>query len=172
MTKNRYIRFDWAAKYMLHNKADFAIFEGLISVLVGEKVTIVELLESESNKVSPTDKYNRVDIKAKNSDGEIVLVEIQQSRELDYLRMSKSDRKEYDDYVYNLGRDTDVMKTKLLEAKFAGLSEGRAEWYEEGRAEGRAEGIADTARKMMADGMPTDIIVKYTGLSREEIEQL
>ena len=48
MERNKYIRFDWAAKYMLRNKADFAIFEGLISVLVGEKMTIVELLESES----------------------------------------------------------------------------------------------------------------------------
>ena len=47
MIKNRYIRFDWAAKYMLRNKADFAIFEGLISVLVKEKVTIVELLDTE-----------------------------------------------------------------------------------------------------------------------------
>jgi len=32
VSNNRYIRFDWAAKYMLRNKADFAIFEGLISV--------------------------------------------------------------------------------------------------------------------------------------------
>ena len=86
MGTNRYIRFDWAAKYMLRNKADFAIFEGLISVLVGEKVTIVELLESESNKVNKDDKFNRVDIKAKNSKGQIILVEIQQSRELDYLQ--------------------------------------------------------------------------------------
>ena len=45
--RNRYIRFDWAAKYMLRSKADFAIFEGLITVLVGEKVEIVELLESD-----------------------------------------------------------------------------------------------------------------------------
>jgi len=44
MQRTRFIRFDWAAKYMLRNKADFVIFEGLISVLVGEKVTIVELL--------------------------------------------------------------------------------------------------------------------------------
>ena len=50
MGRNRYIRFDWAAKYMLRNKADFAIFEGLISVLVHDKVTIVELLDTESNK--------------------------------------------------------------------------------------------------------------------------
>ena len=57
MEKKRYIRFDWAAKYMLSNKADFAIFEGLISVLVGEKVTIVELLESESNQEHENDKY-------------------------------------------------------------------------------------------------------------------
>ena len=86
MGNNRFIRFDWAAKYMLRNKADFAIFEGLISVLVGEKVTIVELLESESNQEYKDDKYNRVDIKAKDSHGQIILVEIQQSRELDYLQ--------------------------------------------------------------------------------------
>ena len=44
--ENRYVRFDWAAKRMLRNKADFVVFEGLISVLLGEKITIVELLES------------------------------------------------------------------------------------------------------------------------------
>ena len=86
MRDNRFIRFDWAAKYMLRNKADFAIFEGLISVLLGEKVTIVELLESESNQMYKDDKFNRVDIKARDSKGQIILVEIQQSRELDYLQ--------------------------------------------------------------------------------------
>ena len=84
--KNKYIRFDWAAKYMLRSKADFAIFEGLINVLIGEKIEIVELLESESNQEHRDDKFNRVDIKAKDSQGRIILVEIQQSRELDYLQ--------------------------------------------------------------------------------------
>lgn len=84
--KNKYIRFDWAAKYMLRSKADFAIFEGLINVLIGEKIEIVELLESESNQEHKDDKFNRVDIKAKDSQGRIILVEIQQSRELDYLQ--------------------------------------------------------------------------------------
>ena len=46
----------------------------------------MELLESESNRTSRDDKYNRVDIKAKNSKGEMILVEIQQTRELDYLQ--------------------------------------------------------------------------------------
>ena len=66
--------------------ADFVVFEGLISVLVKEKVTIVELLDTESNQDSRDDKYNRVDIKARNSKGEIILVEIQQIREVDYLQ--------------------------------------------------------------------------------------
>jgi len=317
MERNKFIRFDWAAKYMLRNKADFAIFEGLISVLVGEKVTIVELLESESNKMHREDKFNRVDIKAKNSQGEIILVEIQQSRELDYLqrmlygvaktiaehmksgenyfevkkvysinilyfglgegadylyhgqtklvgvhtkdtlrltqheredlkvvapenvfpeyfvirvnefnklavspleewmqylkdeyikpdttvpglkearkrleylRMTEKQRRTYDNYVYNLGRDTDVMKTKLLEARIEGLKQGRDEGLKQGRDEGlkqgrdeglkqgRDEGIkegqAAIVGKMKANGISEDLIAKYTGLSPEEIKDL
>ena len=86
VSNSKYIRFDWAAKNILRSKADFVVFEGLISVLVKEKVTIVELLDSESNQESSDDKYNRVDIKAKNSKGEIIIVEIQQTRETDYLQ--------------------------------------------------------------------------------------
>lgn len=61
---NTYIRFDWAMKHMLRDKSNFGILEGLISVLLGEEVKIVELLESESNQDSDSDKFNRVDIKA------------------------------------------------------------------------------------------------------------
>lgn len=62
MCNSKYIRFDWAAKNILRSKADYVVFEGLISVLVKEKVTIVELLESESNQEARDDKHNRVDI--------------------------------------------------------------------------------------------------------------
>ena len=44
---NKYIRFDWAVKRMLRDKANFAVLEGLITVLTGEQVTIAEILESE-----------------------------------------------------------------------------------------------------------------------------
>ena len=80
------IRFDWAAKYILRNKADFVILEGLVSTVIGEKVTIVELLESESNQKTKDDKFNRVDIKAKNSKDDIILVEVQQTTELYFLQ--------------------------------------------------------------------------------------
>ena len=89
-TDSNCIRFDWAAKYILRNKADFIILEGLVSAVLGEKITITELLESESNQRQKDDKYNRVDIKAKNSKGDIILIEIQQTTELYFSSGSSS----------------------------------------------------------------------------------
>ena len=83
---NKYIRFDWAVKRMLRDKANFAVLEGLITVLTGEQVTIVEILESEGNQERAVDKFNRVDIKAKNERGDIILVEVQLTRQLYYLQ--------------------------------------------------------------------------------------
>lgn len=85
MAHDKYIRFDWAAKKILRDKSNFCILEGLITVLLNESVHIIELLECESNQDDPADKFNRVDIKAKNSKDEIILVEIQLTRELYYL---------------------------------------------------------------------------------------
>ena len=73
--KDRYIRFDWAAKRLLRNKANFGVLEGFLTVLLGENIRILEILESESNQLSPEDKFNRVDIKARNSKDEIIIVE-------------------------------------------------------------------------------------------------
>ena len=83
---NKYIRFDWAVKRMLRDKANFAVLEGLITVLTGEVVKIEELLESEGNQESASDKFNRVDIKAKNVKGEIIIVEVQLTRQLYFLQ--------------------------------------------------------------------------------------
>ena len=83
---NKYIRFDWAVKRMLRDKVNFAVLEGLITVLTGEVVKIEELLESEGNQESASDKFNRVDIKAKNVKGEIIIVEVQLTRQLYFLQ--------------------------------------------------------------------------------------
>lgn len=85
MEKNTYIRFDWAIKRLLRDKANFSVLEGLLTVLFNDKTKIVEILESESNQQREDDKFNRVDIKAKNSKGEIIIVEVQNTRELYYL---------------------------------------------------------------------------------------
>ena len=302
MGKNRYIRFDWAAKYMLRNKADFAIFEGLISVLVKEKVTIVDFLDSESNKETKDDKYNRVDIKARNSKGEIILVEIQQTREHDYLqrmiygvaktitehmgsgqayenvkkvysinilyfnlgsgddylyhgqtslrgvhtndsleltdyerndlrvltpeqvfpeyfiirvnefdhdtidgwldewmdylknerirpdttapglqearvrldvlRMSDEERRRYERDIDTQVRDTDVMKTQLLEAEIKGRKLGHQIGLQQGIQQGLQQGRMDVARNLKQMGMSLEDVVKATGLSIEEVSKL
>ena len=83
--KDRCIRFDWAIKRLLRQKANFDVLEGFLTVFLNEKVIIMEILESEGNKVSADDKFNRVDIKAKNSKGEIIIVEVQNTSELYYL---------------------------------------------------------------------------------------
>lgn len=79
------IRFDWAAKRLLRDKANYVVLEGLVSVLLEEKVRIVELLESEANAEREDSKFNRVDIMAKNEKGELIIIEIQLSRQVHYL---------------------------------------------------------------------------------------
>ena len=82
---DKYIRFDWAIKRILRDKANFDVLEGFISVFTGENVKIDCLLESEGNQDAYDDKFNRVDIKARNENGEIIIIEVQLSREVHYL---------------------------------------------------------------------------------------
>lgn len=83
--QDRYIRFDWAIKRLLRQKANFGVLEGFLTVMIGEEVKILEILESEGNQTAFDDKFNRVDVKALNSKGEIIIVEVQNTRELYYL---------------------------------------------------------------------------------------
>ena len=83
---DHFIRFDWAMKGILRDKANFCVLDGLLTVLLKEEVHVQEILESESNQQHREDKYNRVDIKAKDSNGDIILVEIQQTEEYYYLQ--------------------------------------------------------------------------------------
>jgi predicted transposase/invertase (TIGR01784 family) len=83
--KDKYIRFDWAIKRLLRQKANFGVLEGFLTVFIGEPIKIIDILESEGNQQEADDKFNRVDIKAKNSKGDIIIVEIQNTSELYYL---------------------------------------------------------------------------------------
>ena len=83
--QDRYIRFDWAIKRLLRQKANFDVLEGFLTVFLGEPIRIIEILESEGNQKTVDDKFNRVDIKARNSKDEIIIIEVQNTRELYYL---------------------------------------------------------------------------------------
>ena len=71
---NKYIHFDWVVKRMLRDKANFAVLEGLITVLFGRKITIVEILENKEEQDNARIKFNRVYIKAKEENGDIIIV--------------------------------------------------------------------------------------------------
>jgi len=83
--KNRpLISFDWAIKNMLRNKANYDILEGFLSVLLKQDIKILSILESEGNQEYPTDKFNRVDLVVENENKEIIVVEVQNNREVHY----------------------------------------------------------------------------------------
>lgn len=79
------IRFDWAVKKLLRNKANFVVLEGFLSELLFEDIKIKEILENEGNQETDDDKYNRVDILTQNSRGELVIIEVQNTYEIDYF---------------------------------------------------------------------------------------
>ena len=115
--KSRYIRFDWAIKRILRDKANKEVLEGLITVLLEESVTITEILESESKTMVSTnrqerleDKGNRVDVKAKTSEGEYIIVEVQLTKERDFFqRILFGTATAITDQI-EMGQDYDVIK--------------------------------------------------------------
>ena len=61
-------------------------------------------------------------------------------------------------------------------AKREGIAEGMEKGMKEGLEKGRAEGMnqrsLDIARNMLADGVDINLIMKYSGLTQEQIEKL
>lgn len=86
MGESKYIRFDWAMKRLLRQKANFGILEGFLTTLLGMKIKIKNMLESESNQDDENDKYNRVDMLAENDKGELFLIEVQNNTEYAYFQ--------------------------------------------------------------------------------------
>ncbi len=86
VTERQLVSFDWAIKRLLRSKANFVVLEGFLSELLFDDIKILEVLESESNKEDEKDKFNRVDIKVKNSKGELIIVEVQFNDELDFFQ--------------------------------------------------------------------------------------
>ena len=79
------------------------------------------------------------------------------------------------DEILGYDRYWDAVSTAktLATGKFKdGVEYGLAKGREEGRAEGAQQNALNTAKHMKADGLPIDIISKYTKLSIEDIEKL
>lgn len=127
---NTYIRFDWAMKRLLRNKANFGVLEGLLTTLLKETITIQKLLESESNQEDEFDKYNRVDILAEDSKGELILIEVQNNNEYAYFqRMLFGTSKLVTEYI-NRGEGYDkVRKVYSVNIVYFALGSGKDTVY-------------------------------------------
>lgn len=82
--KDNFIRFDWAMKRLLRDKSNYVVLEGFLSTLLEEDLRISRFLESESNQTDETDKFNRADILVEDSKGRLLIIKIQNYRELYY----------------------------------------------------------------------------------------
>ena len=107
---------------------------------------------------------------------------------VDIAALTKEEREKYDESIkvyrdhlatMEFAKQTGFDQGKevgLAEGMAEGIAKGMAEGMMKGREEGREEGIRDNqvriARGMKADGMPIEMIAKYTGLSAEEVVDL
>ena len=83
---------------------------------------------------------------------------------LQYNRLSDEDKIAYRRYLENLTYKQSMLETMNIMAYDKAVNKGRAE--------GEHNALLATARNMKADGMPIDLIAKYTQLTPEEISKL
>lgn len=175
---NKYIRFDWAAKRMLRDKANFDVLEGLMTVLIGEQVHIVEILESEGNQNAPDDKFNRVDVMARNSKDEYIIVEVQLTREIHYLeRMLYGVSKVVTDNIHLGERYDHVKKVYSINILYFPLGSGRDYVYHGtthfvGLHTHDELGITEYEAETLGMKKPADVFPEYYIIRVNEFNQL
>ena len=124
------VSFDWAMKRLLRQKANYVVLEGFLSELLREDITIENFEDSESNKSDKTDKYNCVDILAKDSNGQLLLIEVQYDSEIDYFhRMLFGTSKLVTDYLNAGELYKNVKKVISVNLVYFDLGQGKDYLY-------------------------------------------
>jgi len=119
------VSFDWAMKKILRQKANFVILEGFLTELLKFDVKIQEILESEANQETQEDKFNRVDLLAKNEHNELILIEVQHSSQIDYFhRMLYGASKLITEYITKGRGYTKVKKVYSVNIVYFALGQG------------------------------------------------
>jgi predicted transposase/invertase (TIGR01784 family) len=120
------VSFDWAMKKILRQKANFGILEGFLTELLKFNVKIEEILESEANQETEDDKFNRVDLLAKNENNQLILIEVQHSSEIDYFhRMLFGVSKLITEYIQKGKGYTKVKKVYSINIVYFSLGQGK-----------------------------------------------
>jgi hypothetical protein len=109
MAERTLMSFDWAIKKVLRHKENFDVLEGFLSELLGFDVCIQTILESEGNKQTENDKWDRVDIlvqttfKAKGMKRAKTVLDVE--------RMSQEERRAYQRHIENRRIENSVLET-------------------------------------------------------------
>jgi len=84
------------------------------------------ILESEGNKEDKSDKHNRVDIFVENSNGELIIVEVQNSKEYDYFhRILYGTSKAITEYIDEGDEYAKVKKVISVTIAYFDLGQGK-----------------------------------------------
>lgn len=125
MALHNIIRFDWAMKRLLRDKANFVVLEGFLSELLQDDIKIHRILESEGNKEDESDKFNRVDVLAENNKKELIIIEVQNTRELYYFqRMLYGVSKAITEYIHEGNLYSEVRKVYSVNIVYFDLGQG------------------------------------------------
>ncbi|GEM54656.1 hypothetical protein FB1_08770 [Flavobacterium branchiophilum NBRC 15030 = ATCC 35035] len=161
------IRFDWAIKRLLRNKANFVVLEGFLSELLFDNIKIEQILESESNQEYDDNKFNRVDILTHNSKNEIIIIEIQSSYEIDYFhRMAYGVSKTISENL-NLGQKySEIKKVISINIVYFDLGQGQDYIYRgktefKGLHQNDILGLSEKQKKTFAKQEVANIFPEY-----------
>lgn len=176
MTPEKHIRFDWAIKKLLRNKVNFEILEGFLSELLMEDLTVIEIIESESNKHHYIDKSNRVDILVKNHRGDLILIEVQNEREHDYFhRMNYGQAKLISEHLFQGNKYSEIKKVYSINIVYFDLGQGNDYIYvgeTTFRGLHNADELALSPKQQQLYGLqrPSDIFATYYLLRLKNFE--
>ena len=169
--KSSLVRFDWAIKRLLRQKSNFVVLEGLLSTLLGEDVVIVRILESE-------DKFNPVDVLAENDKGELVIIKVQNNRELDYFhRMLYGRSKTVTEYIHEGEKYGTIKKIYSVNIIYFSLGQGKDYVYH-GKTQFRGIHFDDILklstrqREQFVKQEANDIFPEYYVLRVNEFDEL
>ena len=104
-------------------------------------------------------------------EAEIAKFTPQEMREYETSKMAYRDIKNSVDTAKREGI-AEGMEKGMKEGMELGMAKGKQEGLAEGMEKGMNQRSLDIARNMLADGVDLNLIMKYSGLTQEQIEKL
>ncbi len=90
----------------------------------------------------------------------------------DMASLSREERFDYEQSLKNYRDFKNVTDTAKTEGRAEGKAEGKIEGIAEGKIEGKMEAAMEIAKKLLANGASTELVIAATGLSATVVQQI